>query len=58
MRDHREGMDPTPTDITERIREVSKRITYQPHAVRRRKRATAVKPAARGKAAKILRSQR
>jgi hypothetical protein len=35
MRDHREGQDPTPTDITDRIRQISERIQRMPATVRR-----------------------
>jgi hypothetical protein len=58
MRDHRDGQDPTPVDITERIRQVRDRIPHMPPTVRRRQVSKAPRPPARGKAAKILRSQR
>lgn len=35
MRDHREGQDATPVDITERIRQVRDRIPFMPGRVRR-----------------------
>ncbi len=35
MRDHREGQDPTPVDITDRIRQVRDRIPSMPGTVRR-----------------------
>jgi hypothetical protein len=60
MRDHRDGHDPTPVDITALVREHTGKGVMRPltdRAIRRRD-AKVPRPPARGKAAKILRSQR
>jgi hypothetical protein len=60
VRDHREGQDPTPKDITDLVREHTGKGVYRPltGAALKRKRVKFQREAAKGKAAKILRSQR
>jgi hypothetical protein len=61
MRDHRDGKDPTPVDITALVREHTGKNVLRPltgRALARNRKAQVNRVAAKGKAAKILRSQR
>ena len=60
MRDHRDGQDPTPVDVTALVREHTGKNVLRPltgRALARNRKAQLRRPPAKGKAAKILRGQ-
>jgi hypothetical protein len=61
MRDHREGKDSAPVDISAHVREHTGKGVYRPltgRALARNRKAQVQRAAAKGKAAKVLRGQR